>query len=185
MYAATFLLGLLGAWKSKHVAAIVAMVLIAWCALLPSWFVFYRHTEPWVLHSVLCYAIGAVLCVFQLSQRATLGLFLGVAMLGAGAVFADWDIAVPRFLASIALTLGAIWLGRTDATVGRLATRFGDLSYGVFLYSAPVQQMLVWARPGATAEFVLLWSAVLSLTLAFLSWRLVEGPMLKLKLKRP
>lgn len=181
MYAATFLAGMIGAWKSKHVAAAVVLGLVVWCAFWPSWFVFYPHTLPEVRYHVLCYAIGALVCVFQVPRPIMLALCLGSTLLGIVVVLVGFDITAARIWVSVSVALGAIALGRTDARIWQSAIRFGDLSYGVFLYSAPVQQMLVWARVGETLESHLFWSAVLSLVLALASWRFVEAPMLKLK----
>ncbi|MGQ1839804.1 acyltransferase family protein [Kocuria turfanensis] len=57
-----------------------------------------------------------------------------------------------------------------------------DLSYGVYIYAYPVQQLLVMlgtAAWGVTANIVL--TVVLVLPLAFLSWTLVEKPALRAK----
>ncbi len=58
--------------------------------------------------------------------------------------------------------------------------RFGDYSYGVYLYSAPIQQILVWK--GVTNGWsVFAWSLVLSLLAGIASWHLIEKRALKLK----
>lgn len=60
--------------------------------------------------------------------------------------------------------------------------KFGDYSYGIYLYGFPIQQALVakllWVR-----EWYILFpvSAVLTLALAVISWHYVEKPFLKLK----
>ncbi len=62
------------------------------------------------------------------------------------------------------------------------AARFGDLSYGLYIYGWPVEQLVTWARGGAAP-----WWEVFGLSLpvaaavAFLSWHCVEAPMLRLK----
>jgi peptidoglycan/LPS O-acetylase OafA/YrhL len=59
--------------------------------------------------------------------------------------------------------------------------RFGDFSYGLYIYAFPVQQTLIalfpsWHRP---EHFVVTYMTTLSC--AILSWRLVEAPSLSLK----
>jgi peptidoglycan/LPS O-acetylase OafA/YrhL len=62
------------------------------------------------------------------------------------------------------------------------AARFGDLSYGLYIYGWPVEQFVTWLLGGAAP-----WWRVFALSLpaaaavAFLSWHLVEAPALRLK----
>lgn len=57
--------------------------------------------------------------------------------------------------------------------------RYGDISYGVYIYAWPIQQ-LVW-RPGQSAVENIGLALLIVLPLAYLSWRLVEKPALKLR----
>jgi peptidoglycan/LPS O-acetylase OafA/YrhL len=62
------------------------------------------------------------------------------------------------------------------------ATRFGDLSYGLYIYGWPVEIMVMWTSGGgATWWRVFLLSLPIALAAAWLSWHLVEEPMLRLK----
>ena len=60
----------------------------------------------------------------------------------------------------------------------RRAGRFGDLSYGMYLYAFPVQQVILGARPDF--GYPILACMVLTVPLAVLSWHLVERPALLL-----
>jgi peptidoglycan/LPS O-acetylase OafA/YrhL len=55
------------------------------------------------------------------------------------------------------------------------AARFGDLSYGLYIYGWPVEQCVVYFS-GATAPWwvVFLTAAPVTAAVAFLSWHLVE-----------
>lgn len=57
--------------------------------------------------------------------------------------------------------------------------RFGDISYGLYIYAWPIQQ-LVWA-PGQSAYENALYSSLIVIPLAYLSWRFVESPALRLR----
>lgn len=61
-------------------------------------------------------------------------------------------------------------------------TRFGDLSYGIYIYAFPVQQIAsnAWG-PGMRPGVMLLVVVVPVFCLAFLSWHLIESPALRLK----
>jgi peptidoglycan/LPS O-acetylase OafA/YrhL len=106
-----------------------------------------------------------------------------------------WVLAACWALAGAALAVGrpllALWLvvPVTALAVGNASTpylrrvgRFGDLSYGTYIYAFPVQQTLIWLFKDRLS-----WTAVLALTvattlaLAFASWHLVEKRALRLK----
>jgi peptidoglycan/LPS O-acetylase OafA/YrhL len=112
-----------------------------------------------------------------------------------------------KMLLSIALALAAavlvwsghqhiaMWLawpffviafGTSSTPVFREFGRFGDFSYGVYIFAFPVQQTLIWATSGnwSVAGYLPV-AAALSLALAALSWHLVEKPALRLKPRRP
>jgi peptidoglycan/LPS O-acetylase OafA/YrhL len=60
--------------------------------------------------------------------------------------------------------------------------RFGDFSYGTYLYGWLVQQLLVWyAGPRLTPLWLFAAAVPISVGLAFGSWHLVEHPALRLK----
>jgi peptidoglycan/LPS O-acetylase OafA/YrhL len=62
------------------------------------------------------------------------------------------------------------------------ATRFGDLSYGLYIFGWPSEQLVIWLMGGHAAWWqVFLLAALLASTLAFLSWHLVEKRALRLK----
>jgi len=62
------------------------------------------------------------------------------------------------------------------------AARFGDLSYGLYIYGWPSQQTVIWMMHGHAAWWqVFLLAALLAGALAFLSWHLVEKRALRLK----
>jgi len=62
------------------------------------------------------------------------------------------------------------------------AARYGDLSYGLYIYGWPVEQAIVWQN-GYTMSWWALFAIALPVTavLAFLSWHLVEKRALRLK----
>lgn len=77
-------------------------------------------------------------------------------------------------------------IGTRSTPVIRRFGRYGDVSYGVYIYAFPVQQTLVWMA-GKDFPFAagLAIAAVTTLACAFLSWHLVEHPALRLKSRLP
>jgi len=76
----------------------------------------------------------------------------------------------------------AIVIGNESTPVLRRFGRFGDLSYGVYIYAFLVQQCVVWyCGNGLTFAYGLALSAAITFVFAFLSWHLIEKPALKFK----
>jgi peptidoglycan/LPS O-acetylase OafA/YrhL len=76
----------------------------------------------------------------------------------------------------------ALWLALNPRLPVIPAARFGDLSYGLYIYGWPVEQAVTWLFGGHAAWWqVFLTALPAAATLAFLSWHLVERPMLRLK----
>lgn len=95
-----------------------------------------------------------------------------VALLLLAAVFAVPPGIEPLPLHWVATPYVVLAFGRLDLPPVSLAARWGDLSYGTYLYAFPVQQ-LVLDRPGLAAH-PLRWALPLTLAAALLSWHLIE-----------
>lgn len=76
----------------------------------------------------------------------------------------------------------ALWLALTPRLPVIRAARFGDLSYGLYVYGWPVEEAVMWLSGGRAAWWQVFLIALPAATaIAFLSWHLVERPMLRLK----
>ena len=76
----------------------------------------------------------------------------------------------------------ALWLALSPNLPVIPAARFGDLSYGVYIYGWPAEEAVIWLFGGRAAWWqVFLIALPTAAALAFLSWHLVERPMLRLK----
>jgi peptidoglycan/LPS O-acetylase OafA/YrhL len=76
----------------------------------------------------------------------------------------------------------ALWLALTPRLPIIPAARFGDLSYGIYIYGWPAEQAAVWLLGGRAAWWqVFLLALPAAAALAFLSWHLIERPALRLK----
>jgi peptidoglycan/LPS O-acetylase OafA/YrhL len=60
--------------------------------------------------------------------------------------------------------------------------KIGDMSYGIYIYSFPVQQTLIYYY-NLNLDQLMFWSLVISITLGYLSWHLIEKKALSFKNK--
>ncbi|WAJ29819.1 acyltransferase family protein [Antarcticirhabdus aurantiaca] len=188
----------------------LVLALMAWCGSFNR-----RGLFALTLGGYLFFVLGAFHKDFILFNYAggliAEHLMRFVALFGGGALIrmleAPRALSGPATLAAGALVVLAFLLGQIDwrffpylyllawpwFVVGlafRLKALAGldrfDVSYGLYLYAFPVQQVIVQAAGGSMPQ-LLLFAASLALTLvpATLSWFLVERPMLRLKPGRP
>ncbi|BBO60091.1 acyltransferase [Mycoavidus sp. B2-EB] len=99
-----------------------------------------------------------------------------------GAIF----VAIGYEYAALFLVLPmlVIFFGSASTPFIRRAGRFGDISYGLYIYAFPVQQTVIMLTGNLLSIWVtLVISTIVTVGLAFLSWHLAERPALLLKRK--
>ena len=78
-----------------------------------------------------------------------------------------------------------LYIAFLPSPFSRVGTKH-DLSYGLYLYAFPVQQLLVHYFDAQLSIAALFFSAlIVTAGLAFLSWKFIEAPSLRLKNKKP
>ncbi len=131
--------------------------------------------KPLVMLGVF-FAAGSTCFVYREKIPYSTPLFV----IALGTQAASVPLGAFELIAPFALTYAFLWLafalpfGRFD--------RPGDFSYGTYIYSFPVQQGMAQIRlheSGFTAYFVS--ALLLTFVLAFLSYRFIEAPALRLK----
>jgi peptidoglycan/LPS O-acetylase OafA/YrhL len=108
-------------------------------------------------------------------SRARLALMLGalcLAALNRQVFFIVYLLALGPIVLSLAYLFGG-WI--------RNFNRLGDYSYGVYIYAFPVQQSLAASNPGISVSRMNVYASLITLTLAVISWHLVEKPALDRK----
>ncbi len=87
---------------------------------------------------------------------------------------------VPGFCAlMLFITYTTFWLGHRPEGPVRAYNRFGDYSYGMYIYAFPLQGLVVWLFGPMTPAAHIALALPLTLVLAVLSWHFVEGPALR------
>jgi len=76
----------------------------------------------------------------------------------------------------------AIWFARRYDPWLDYSRYCGDLSYGLYIYGWPAEELVMWLSGGRAVWWqVFLIALPAAAALAFLSWHLVERPALRLK----
>lgn len=129
-------------------------------------------------HGLTLTFISAVV-IFQFRARIPFSWPLFVAaticsLIGLSVPLGDYFIAFP--LAYMSVFIGLLNPAKM------LLLRLGDLSYGVFLYGFPIQQLVASFGPWTHHWYMnLLFSIPLSIAFAYLSWNVIEKPALSLR----
>jgi len=124
------------------------------------------------------FAIGMVM-YYLTRRRAPSGALAIAAALGIVAT-----VFLGQMLFAFALLGGylTIYLATSRSIALPRAARFGDLSYGLYIYGWPVEAGVAHAFAGAAAWWqVFALGTAISLILALISWQVIERPALRLK----
>ena len=129
---------------------------------------------------LLAFIAGALLLLFEHRVRLSL-LWIVVAAVLLGVVIA---VGLGPSLGTLPLAFLLLWLG-VVLPLQRVGSRY-DISYGVYIYAWPVQQVVTLiAGPGLFIPLDLLIVLAVTVPLAFLSCILIERPALARKAPVP
>ena len=176
-YIAVAVLGVVGLLSRRWLIPAALALALSWSALLPPWPVF---EAPSLAQNGARFAVmflaGALLHQFRNVIPARWSLVaVGVIIVLAASLLPDYRLIAAVPLAYAIIVSGALIHNK------RLRLRT-DLSYGVYVYAFPIQQLLVICGLGSMnpiAFWVL--AAIATVPIAALSWFLVEKPAMSMK----
>lgn len=149
-------------------------------------------TDPWQTHLGLnhydvkyglMFALGAALAAWHelISSKGWQGL-------GAvGFIFLCTAWSIPDGIIQLTLyTVGmpafTLWLALWGTLLPKIPEIAGDLSYGTYLFAFPVQQSLTHFHFSVLGiSTYILYSTVITFSLAYISWHYIEQPAMKFK----
>jgi peptidoglycan/LPS O-acetylase OafA/YrhL len=102
-------------------------------------------------------------------------LGLGVILLGVSLYFNFYSI-----VKHVVFPIVILGIGFTAIKGVSSFGKYGDPSYGIYIYAFPIQQILVFYFKLDLVEFIIL-STFLSIIIGYLSWHLVEKRALRYK----
>ena len=174
-YALLFLMAWSGLLRRRLTLTVLTSVMVLWAASIAT----PSQPDLGAVNAVAAFAVGA--CAYSWRDQLVLS------HRGALLAFATCCAAAegPDALRVATWTVGAAYLSLwfacgTPVLVSPL-TRWGDASYGLYIFAYPVQQTLVQALGRDTSPWtVMLLATPLVWLLASWSWRFVESPALRL-----
>jgi peptidoglycan/LPS O-acetylase OafA/YrhL len=170
------ILGSLSLLKDEKLLNLLFIILCLMYAQAPNNSFFIAH-EPRNAHLSLLFMLGAFFYVNRVRLPlgfATLGVLAALVYLTAGYQFS-------LYVKSICFAYFVLLLALHPKLKLPSIDRWGDISYGLYIYAFPVQQSIAYLIPNVQPIGMFILSTVITVVLAILSWRLVEKPVLKMK----
>ena len=175
-YFMLFLLGVTGLLKRRWVVTAVAALSLVWAGF------WVTITSPSVAAvSVLAaFALGAA--AYSWADRIVLSWPIALAMVALFVLSGLGPDTVRVIVWTISMAYLSYWFAYALPPFGKVLTRFGDASYGVYIWAWPVQQTIVQiAGNDASPYLVIVVATPIVWLLAIASWKLIESPALRHK----
>lgn len=177
-YIGLAVLGLIGGLRHNTIFLMVALAVgvvyggITYASALRD-IAFVNH----LMHFGLSFFMGTVFYIYRNLIPLHWGLFVGAVVLGFLIQIVFGQMGEPLVLA--ASTYAMIWLAYIPGGFLREYNRFGDYSYGVYIYHYPVEQLFVFLF-GVFSPFGLFVASLpVTIFIAVCSWVFVEKPWLQ------
>jgi peptidoglycan/LPS O-acetylase OafA/YrhL len=173
-YALVALAGLLALFWRLWPARIAAAAVLVGASAAALW------TGGSTTYSLLATFAGGAL-LYLLRRRLALNVWLFVLALGVWVASYQLPPIPEAVLTGLSLPYAVVFLAFRGLDGLRWLARPGDVSYGIYIYAWPVQQLVIHATGTRSPAVVLVLSGVATYAVALASWRLVERPALRLK----
>ncbi len=191
MYIGIMVLGFFKILHKRYFNLIIWIGLIGICVFYPTYFkeilghsyIPFLRLSYWSIIEFSNFFVGGMLLYqFRDIIKYRFSIFLFIILLFSISIYFDNQFFVRVIIYSL-LPYFIFYLGNLKGWLNRFG-KYGDFSYGIYIYGFPVQQMLVFLTKHEMSVLELqILSFATVLPLAFLSWHLVEKQALKFKNK--
>jgi peptidoglycan/LPS O-acetylase OafA/YrhL len=128
--------------------------------------------SPYIWAKILpSFLLGMVAYAYRDTLPRSWALLIGLS--AAAVISCQVNQSIADMLVAPALAYGVLYIAFLERLKVHDAAKFGDFSYGTYLYAFPIQQMLQATTRLSLPGFMAL-SAVLALLAGVVSWHLVE-----------
>lgn len=176
-YLMVVIFGLLGLLRNRNLFNIVAAMLVLIYLKEPAGFLLVSGEWDTPLFMPL---VGFLFGALVYANRSHIQCRLRYVVLALAIYYIFRDSAFHRVLFTVAVGYSALALG-FHPKLQLNAFLKNDYSYGIYVYSFPIQQMLVALVPRLQPLQHFLWASLGIIPLAVLSWHVLERPALRLK----
>lgn len=172
------LLGLFGVLKKRLFVLLLLAISIILFQVQVTFNVKIPHLAPGGFPRLLNYFLaGTTFYLYRDKIVYSPHLFIICALLLLLGSFAGMSVILP-----ICGTYILLYLAYSPLISLNHFARWGDFSYGIYLYGWPIQQLLVYYYVNRLTSLSLFFiSLVLATIIAAISWHVIEAPLLKLK----
>ncbi len=188
-YVALALLGMAGLLRWKWLVLALATILaVRYGIVEPRGAVLARdmgwsEQDRLLLEFGLFFAAGVVLQYFF---NGSAGRRAAIVLVSVAAGLVAIRLGRPLFGLLLILPCTVVGIGTGSTPVLRRFGRFGDFSYGLYIFAFPIQQAFMWLNKARLSWGLLfLLTSLACFAMAFGSWHLVEKRALRLKPSRP
>lgn len=183
VYLVLMIMGVIGILMKKRIYLLLVFLLIITDQLAFSFLPWYRTHKLYdiAINGIVSYCIyffvGSICYLYRKQIPYTFLIFIFACAIfyfsfKFPVLLVCWYIAIPYII---------LYFVNHPIIKTSITKKLGDPSYGMYLYSMPIQQMLIYFFPFFTPVYVLVLSFVGSVMAGSVSWRFVEARILRLK----
>lgn len=175
-YLMLLLIWWLGFLREKHVAGL-ALLAIYIAGVTGSGWVAQLFGNPNAGPYIACFALGAAFRIYQWDSKLTLAT---IALTGLLTILL-WSGQLHNLIFPICLAVIIFGINHLRSIGKNLPHLPEDISYGLYLYAYPVQQLIIHLRKDWSLSQQFITSLLIVIILAYLSRILIERPALRFK----
>ena len=179
MYISVFFLGCINIYRSKNSIKrefpLIIVVFIYVIALQLNYDYVFKSALPWILFFML----GVL--VYALRRYLSIRISYLIILWGVVLILMHLKIFGYKYYIVPALVYGIFVISYHPSLQMGKFSKYGDFSYGLYIYAFPIQQILMTVNPDMTTIANFSFSYAITFPIAVLSWHFVEKPALGLK----
>ena len=126
---------------------------------------------------ILSFFVGAIFYVYRQYIRLNVLTLIGVLNL----IYLTKETYLQPIIFTAAFSYTVFYLAYKPKGIIRGYNRMGDYSYGLYIYTFPIQQTLAYMDPNISFYKMVILSTVISLIFSIASWHLIEKHALSLQ----